>query len=70
MLGSKDKKDLFAAVGIAVGVSVFFYLFYGNTGFIRSEFDVLVYYFGCMVPFGLPVCVLLDMFHKKKRGVI
>ena len=66
MLSKNDRKDVCVAVLIAVCVSIGFYLFYGNTGFIRSELDVLVYYMGCLVPFGLPVFVLVDKRHNDK----
>ena len=67
VLDRRDRKDLFAAVLIAIVVSVGFYLFYGNTDFIRSRSDVLFYYLGCMVPFVLPVCVLFDKFRKNEE---
>jgi len=55
----KKDKDILLAYGIAICVSMFFLFVYGNSSFIKTKLDYLCLIFGLLLPFGLPVGIMI-----------
>lgn len=64
-----SKNEIVASVIIACFVSGFFYYVYGNSGVVRSRLDMIWFNFGVLLPFLLPVFVIIDKrLEGKKYG--
>jgi len=64
---SKNDKDAIAGLVIALFVSCLFYYICCTPGIVLSRLDLLYFYLGVLMPFGLPIYVIIK---NKKMEVI